>query len=78
MGSKRNARQELRSFVRQTLKNAQDLRDFSVREVAQAGRQVEQTFGGGTFRRWAVVFLIIFVLFFLLIPQLGDDEEDQS
>ncbi|TCP54622.1 hypothetical protein EV586_104243 [Tumebacillus sp. BK434] len=25
----------------------------------------------GTYTRWAVVFLIIFVLFFLLVPEYG-------
>lgn len=30
----------------------------------------------GTYTRWAVVFLIIFVLFFLLTPTLEDDDDD--
>lgn len=80
MGStKGNARKELQRFVDETLRNARGLQDFSVREVAQAGRQVEQTAAPmGTFTRWAVVFLIIFVLFVLLIPSLGPDEEDDE
>lgn len=79
MGHKRSARAQLQRFVDETLANARPLRQFSVQEVAQAGRQVEQAAAPmGTFTRWAVVFLIIFVLFVLLIPSLGDQEEDQS
>jgi|GEM_PF-1860441 len=76
MGRKRGAEAPLRNFVRNTLENARALRAFSVQEVAQAGRQVEQAASPmGTFTRWAVVFLIIFVLFILLTPTL-DAEAD--
>lgn len=79
MGQKNNARRSLRNFVTETLNNTRDLRQFSVQEVAQAGRQVEQAAAPmGTFSRWAVVFLIIFVLFILLIPDLGEQGEDES
>lgn len=79
MGQKRGARRSLRNFVTETLNNARDLRQFSVQEVAQAGRQVEQAAAPmGTFTRWAVVFLIIFVLFVLLIPDLGEQGGDES
>lgn len=61
------------------MRNARELRQFNVQQVAQAGRQVEQAAAPmGTFTRWAVVFLIIFVLFVLLIPDLPGDEDDQS
>lgn len=79
MGRKSSARDSLRKFVKETLENARNLRKFSVQDVAQAGQQVERgVTGAGTFTRWAVVFLIIFVLFFLLIPDLEERDEDQS
>lgn len=79
MGHKSSARGPLRKFVAETLDNARHLRQFSVQEVAQAGRQVEQAAAPmGTFNRWAVVFLIIFVLFVLLVPSLGPQNEGED
>jgi hypothetical protein len=42
--------------------------------TASDGKEVGYVYDGGVFggfTRWAVVFLIIFVLFFLLVPHHG-------
>jgi hypothetical protein len=40
-----------------------------LRVLEKGGCAMDGVFGG--FTRWAVVFLIIFVLFFLLVPGMG-------
>lgn len=77
---KRNAERALRMFLKETLRNAQSLRDFSARDLLRAGEALDQ--GAANFlERLLRLLLLLFVLFFTFTrveEEDGDGTADES